>query len=122
MLENLQNLALTLILAVLCGTLGWLIRINKQRVLEYTAQLIQKVEIAIQGSGMGEKKKQVVIAQLEAAGVRVTSWLSVQIDTIVATLNSKGAWLAEQVKESTVGLENATNPDSSKEVTTNGNG
>ena len=104
MLENLQNLALTLILAVLCGTLGWLVRTNKQHILEYTAQLIQKTEKAVQGSGMGEEKKKLVIAQLEAAGIRVTLWLSAQIDMIVKTLNSRGAWLAEQVQESVSGL------------------
>lgn len=104
MIDKLQSLALTLILAILCGTLGWLVKTNKQRILEYTSQLVQKAEKAVQGSGLGAEKKAIVVAQLEAAGISVNSWLSSQIDTIVATLNSKGAWLAEQTQEVISGL------------------
>lgn len=34
-----------------------------------------KAESTIQGSGMGADKKALVIAQLQAAGIKVTSWL-----------------------------------------------
>jgi len=34
----------------------------------------------------------------------VNSWLSSQIDIIVNTLNSKGAWLAEQTQKAISGL------------------
>ena len=114
MLENLQNLALTLILAILCGTVGWLVRTNKQRILAEAALLIQKAESAIQGSGLGAEKKALVVAQLAAAGVTVNSWLSAQIDTIVATLNSKGAWLAEQVQETVAGLTDTVSDSDTK--------
>jgi uncharacterized protein YcaQ len=106
-METIQNLILTLIFAVGCGTLAWLVKTNKQRVLAYTEELVQKAENAVQGSGLGEKKKALVIAQLEAAGVSVTSWLSDQIDVIVAALNSKGAWLAEQAQETASNLVSA---------------
>lgn len=118
MIDKLQSLALTLILAILCGTLGWLVKTNKQRILEYTSQLIQKAENAVQGSGMGEAKKKLVVAQLEAAGIRVTSWLSSQIDAIVGTLNSRGAWLAEQTQEVISGLVSNSDTAGSE---TNGN-
>ncbi|MCI2105489.1 MAG: hypothetical protein LKK00_02035 [Intestinimonas sp.] len=103
-METIQNFILFLVFAVGCGTLAWLVKTNKQRVLSLTEELIQKAESAVQGSGLGEKKKALVIAQLEAAGVQVTSWLSDQIDVIVAALNSKGAWLAGQVQEAASSL------------------
>ena len=53
---------------------------------------------------MGAERKKLVIAQLEAAGVKVTAWLSNQIDVIVKTLNTRGAWLAEQTQEGICGM------------------
>lgn len=118
MIDKLQSLALTLILAILCGTLGWLVKTNKQRILEYTSQLIQKAEKAVQGTKMGAERKAIVVAQLEAAGISVNSWLSSQIDAIVETLNSKGAWLSEQTQEVISGLVSNTDTTGSE---TNGN-
>ena len=107
-MEYLQSIFSMLILAILCGTAAWLIKNNKQRLMVQVESMIQKAENAVQGSGMGAEKKKIVIAQLEAAGVTVTSWLSDQIDTIVAALNSKGAWLAEQVQQNAASLSGTT--------------
>lgn len=93
--------------ALLCTVLACIIKLNRSEVLQYTQQLIQSAEQAIQGSGMGATKKALVVAQLEAAGVRVTEWLDGQIDIIVDTLNAHGAWLAGQAKQATAGLADA---------------
>ena len=56
--------------------------------------LYQGTRVSVQGSGMGAEKKKVVIAQFEAAGVRMTEWMSTAIDEIVAQLNDRNAWNA----------------------------
>lgn len=85
--------------ALVCCVLTLVVKGNRQRVLQYTAELVQKAESAIEGSGMGEEKKALVKAQLQAAGVTVTAWLDSQIDVMVASLNSTGCWLAAQTKQ-----------------------
>ena len=87
--------------------LATLLRNHKASVLQYTAQLIQSVEQAIQGSNMGAAKKALVIAQLRAAGIEVNAWLSAAIDKIVAQLNAHGAWLAQQTEQAVAGGEKA---------------
>lgn len=96
--------------ALACFILAALIKGNRQGVLQLAADLIQKAESAIQGSGLGAEKKALVVAQLESAGIRVGVWLSRQIDIIVAALNSSGAWLAKQTQQGISGLSaGATN-------------
>ena len=90
--------------ALACFILAILVKDNRQHVLQYTAELIQKAETAVQGSGMGHEKKALVIAQLQAAGVHVSAWLDNQIDVIVAALNSTGSWLATQTQHGIAGL------------------
>ena len=90
--------------ALVCVVLAYLVRLNRCEVLRYVQQLVQSAEQAVQGSGMGAAKKALVIAQLEAAGIRVTAWLDSQVDLIVDTLNAHGAWLAQQAKQATAGL------------------
>lgn len=80
------------------------LRMYKQAILDRVTDLVNRAEEAIQGSGMGAEKKAIVLAQLEAAGIRVTAWLSNQIDAIVAALNASGAWLASQAKQAANGL------------------
>lgn len=92
--------------ALLCVVAAIVVQGNRQAVLRYAADLIQKAETAIQGSGMGTEKKALVIAQLQAAGITVNSWLSKQIDVIVASLNSTGAWLAAQTQQGISGKVN----------------
>lgn len=73
--------------------------------LQYATDLINRAETAIQGSGMGADKKALVIAQLQAAGIKVSSWLDHEIDVIVATLNKSGAWLATKTQQGISGLD-----------------
>lgn len=94
--------------ALACFILAVLVRGSRQAVLQFATDLINKAEVAIQGSGMGADKKALVIAQLQAAGVKVTAWLDHQIDVIVASLNSTGAWLATQTQHGISGLNSDT--------------
>lgn len=94
--------------ALVCFILAILVKTNRQAVLRFASELIQKAESAIQGSGMGEEKKALVIAQLQAAGVHVGTWMSKQIDVIVASLNATGAWLATQTQHGISGLQDKT--------------
>lgn len=119
-MEQIQNILLTLILGLICTALAYMIRTNKQDVLTYVASLVQAAEKAINGSHMGAVKKRLVIDQLEAAGVKVTAWLSNQIDLIVKALNSRGAWLAEQTQEGISGLTGST--PNTKEACSDGTG
>ena len=102
-MEHFQKILLTLTFAALCGLGAYIFQMHKQYILQLTTDLINRAEEAVQGSNMGAEKKRLVIAQLEAAGVRVTVWLDKQIDFIVAVLNAHGAWLAKKTQESISG-------------------
>lgn len=104
---NYMEIVSTGILALGCIILALLLRDHKAAVLQYAAQLVQSAEQAIQGSGMGAAKKELVLAQLEAAGIRVSVWLSAAIDKIVDHLNANGAWLAKQVEQAVAGKDSA---------------
>lgn len=91
--------------ALACFILAVLLKGNRQAVLQYATDLINRAETAIQGSGMGADKKALVIAQLQAAGIKVSSWLDHEIDVIVATLNKSGAWLATKTQQGISGLD-----------------
>lgn len=106
-MENIMTMLEFAVFSLVCFTLAMALKIYKSRILQYTTDLIDRAEAAIKGSGMGEAKKALVIAQLEAAGIRVTTWLDKQIDIIVATLNANGAWLAAQTKQHISGLGGA---------------
>lgn len=90
--------------ALVCFVLAIVVKTSRQAVLRYATQLINQAESAIQGSGMGAEKKALVIAQMQAAGITVTAWLSKQIDIIVSALNSTGAWLATQTQHGITGM------------------
>lgn len=94
--------------ALICFILAIVFKTYRQAVLRFASELIQKAEAAIQGSGMGEEKKALVISQLQAAGIHVGKWLDRQIDVIVASLNSAGAWLATQTQHGISGLQDKT--------------
>ena len=96
MKDFVQLLALAMLVYIAATSL----RMYKQQLLEMVSGLINRAEEAIQGSGMGAAKKAIVIAQLEAAGIRVTAWLSNQIDAP----NAPGAWLATQAKQAANGM------------------
>ena len=113
---NYVEIVSTGILALGCIILAMLLRDHKATVLQYAAQLVQSAEQAIQGSGMGASKKAPVLAQLEAAGLRLNTWLSVAIDKMVQHLNESGAWLASQAREHAAGLEHSDDvPESDTE-------
>lgn len=99
MLETMKEIALTLVLAGVCGIVAYLAKSNKQRVLQVVTDLVQKAESTIQGSGMGAEKKAKVVAQLEAMGITVNEKLSASIDKIVAFLNEKSGWLVESASD-----------------------
>jgi len=88
-----------LVLAGMCAILATVLTARKQAILALVQDLVQRAEKAVDGSGMGAEKKKLVIAQLEAAGVRMTAWLSKAIDSIVAELNKKDAWYAHLAAE-----------------------
>lgn len=98
MVEILKDVAIALILAGIFAISAWLLKTRKQQILAIMADLIQKAEEAVRGSGLGQEKKALVISQLEAMGIRVTDRLDAEIDNIVAWLNEKGAWYIGHAK------------------------
>lgn len=99
MTDTIKDLFLMLILIVSSAALASLLRTRKTWILAQIAALVQRAETAVQGSGMGAAKKQIVIDQLEAMGVTARAWMSTAIDDIVAALNDKRAWLTETAKD-----------------------
>lgn len=98
-MEYIREIAIMLLLAFGCMLFAGILKARKQYILGLVSNLVQKVEKSVQGSGMGEEKKRLVIAQLEAMGVEVKAWMSIAIDDIVAALNEKRAWLTENAKD-----------------------
>lgn len=98
-MENIMEIVEFGLLALGCIVAALLLKYNRSGILRYTAELVNAAEVAIQGSGMGAEKKALVLAQLEAAGVHINTWLSVAIDKMVEHLNESGAWLALQARE-----------------------
>lgn len=96
-IETLNDIILYAILIAVLYIIGFVLRSNKKRILASITQLVQQAEGAIRGSGMGEEKKALVIAQLTAMGVKVTAWVDKTIDSVVAMLNEKRAWLTANV-------------------------
>lgn len=94
MKEQIIEIIAWLVLAGVCAILATVLSARKQAILALVQNLVQRAEKAVDGSGMGDEKKKLVITQLEAAGVRMTAWLSKAIDNIVAELNKKDAWYA----------------------------
>lgn len=99
MFDIIKNIIMLLILAGVCAILAGLLKSNKRQILATVTDLIQRAEQAVTGSGMGAEKKKMVIAQLEAMGIKVTAWLSTQIDNIVTQLNGRGAWYIKAAGE-----------------------
>ena len=102
-MSNIADIIVLMCFALLCMVLAQLVKSNRQRILQAVERLVQEAEEVIQGSGMGADKKAFVIDRLEAGGVKVTAWLSAQIDIIVSALNAKGAWTVEKIAESVGG-------------------
>lgn len=103
-METMMELMQMTLFALGCLMLATLLKSYRARILQYTADLVNKAEQAVQGSGMGEEKKALVIAQLEAAGIHVNRWLANWIDRTVDVLNANGAWLAVKTEQHTAGM------------------
>lgn len=99
MTEVIKEILTALIFAGVCAIGAYVLKIRKQQILATVTDLIQKAESAITGSGMGTEKKAKVIAQLEAMGIKVNSWLSTEIDAIVKYLNEKSGWFADEATD-----------------------
>jgi hypothetical protein len=88
-----------------CAILAVVLKMYKDNIMATVTRLVQEAESVIQGSGLGNEKKEKVVAQLQAMGVSVNAWLYRQIDEIVAYLNEKGGWLvssaADAIQDST---------------------
>jgi len=99
MTEIIKDILIALILAGVCGIGAYILKVRKQDILALVTDLVQKAETAVTGSGMGAEKKAKVIAQLEAMGIKVNSRLSSEIDKIVAYLNEKSGWFADEATD-----------------------
>lgn len=99
MTEVIKEILTALIFAGVCAIGAYVLKIRKQELLATVTDLIQKAETAITGSGMGAEKKAKVVAQLEAMGIKVNSWLSNEIDIIVKYLNEKSGWFADEATD-----------------------
>lgn len=91
------DLMLTLLTICVFTLVAFLLSASKQKLRQLISELVQKMEDAVQGSGMGAVKKERVIAQLRTMGVHVTQWVEDTIDAIVAELNKSKAWLKTEV-------------------------
>lgn len=100
--EMFQNVLISVVLGVVLAILAYLLREHKQRIIKMTESFIQEAEGAVEGSNMGEEKKKLVIARLEACGIKVTGRLSNTIDCLVEELNTNGAWLIQQAKNNAI--------------------
>ena len=98
-MEMFKEILFKLLCACFFGFLAWFLKTRKQYLLGLVTVLIQQAETSVQGSGLGADKKKLVIAQLDMAGVKMTAWLSMAIDDIVAELNDKKAWFTENAKD-----------------------
>lgn len=99
MSEVIKDILTALIFAGVCAIGAYILKMRKQEILSIVTDLIQKAETAVTGSGMGAEKKAKVVAQLEAMGIKVNTWLSAQIDLIVKYLNEKSGWFADEATD-----------------------
>ncbi|MPM04292.1 hypothetical protein SDC9_50568 [bioreactor metagenome] len=98
-MEQLNEILIKLAFAGVCAIIGILLKMYKEQILATVTKLVQEAESTIQGSGLGEEKKAKVVAQLQAMGISVNTWLDKKIDEIVAYLNDKGGWLVSTASE-----------------------
>ena len=101
MLDIIKDLAFYVMAAGLLLIVAYLLKSNKQNMINTILQLIQQAEETIQGSGLGAEKKAAVIEQLQILYKNVPPWVSDKIDELVAILNAKQAFFSEKAKEVT---------------------
>lgn len=95
------KILLALVLAGVCAIAAAQLKERKARILAATEALMQKWEAAVQGTKMGPERKKLVIAELEATGIKVNKWLDVAIDDIVLSLNAASAWYTDKAMAAT---------------------
>ena len=98
-----KEILFALMVSGICVIVAYLLRSQKQNILITLTNLIQTAENTVKGSGMGAEKKALVLAQLEASGIKIKTWMSIAIDNIVKTLNEQSAWFIKQVDAKTKG-------------------
>lgn len=98
-IQNLTTSLIYLIFIALVSIAGILIKNNRQTVKTKILELVQTIEGQIQGTGLGPEKKALLIKQLDAAGITVTTWVDKQIDNIVDYLNTTKGWLVTKATE-----------------------
>ena len=113
MWDVIKEILTALIFAGVCAIGAYILKLRKQELLATVTDLIQKAETAITGSGMGAEKKAKVIAQLEAMGIKVNSWISSEIDIIVEYLNEKSGWFADEATDTAEAAIDAATGNSS---------
>ena len=94
---DIKENAIYLILALVCYLTAYLPKSHKSYLLKTITGLVQEAEKVVQGSGMGAEKKELVMIQLEAAGIKITDAVDSSIDNIVNLLiKSLGGSLIRQ--------------------------
>lgn len=91
--ETLYGALAALVIAFLCAVFSRVLRAKKQKLLSLVTTLVQQAEQTVEGSKMGAAKKALVVAQLQALGIKATDKLGTLIDNTVAYLNAKSGWL-----------------------------
>ena len=99
MLETIKEIAIALALTLSCAAGAYILKTYKNSILAAILTLVNEAEEKITASGMGEEKKAKVIAQLEAMGIKVTAWVSAEIDNVVAQLNEKSGWFTASISD-----------------------
>jgi len=94
-MEMIRDIAILLALAMIFGLLAAWLKGKKKRILAKTEAFIQWAETQVDGSGMGEKKKELVLKRLRESGIKITKWLDKSIDKTVKYLNATSGWLKD---------------------------
>lgn len=98
MMDKIQTMIMLFVLGVGCSILAKQVKASKQALLSKIEELVQRAEVEVQGTKMGEKKKAKVIAWLAASGVKATKAVEAAIEYVVDYLNSQSAWATSSAK------------------------
>jgi len=102
---DVRTLLETLILIIVCAIGASVLQQKKKALLAVITDLVQKAETVVEGTKMGQDKKDKVTAQLEAMGYKMTTWTDKAIDDVVAMLNDKKGWLVTKAASCVTGWE-----------------
>lgn len=97
-MDYIQEYAFQIAVIFALGIGGYLIEKYGKQVLKNTVNsLVQMAEVAVEGSGLGEAKKEWVIKQLEATGIKVNKKVDKLIDDLVEIMNKKKTSLVDVI-------------------------